>query len=137
MSKFQVPKVGSIITVTTRYADHYYLSDKDYKDTTYERVEVIKPFKWTKPDCFCIPAEGEPFITVRTIAISKVIDLVVHEGDVEAANTGTKYVYVPGSKGNEYMVTVVDGYGVECTCPGYHWRKHCKHLEIASDKKAA
>lgn len=137
MSKFSVPKVGSIITVTTYYKSNVIGRPDEDNYTTYEKVEVIKPFKWVKPNSFCIPAEGEPFITVRTISLNAVTDLVIHEGDVEAANTGTKYVYMPGSKGNEYMVTVVNGKGEECTCPGYTYRRFCKHLKLASDEVAA
>jgi len=137
MSKFSIPKVGSIITVTTYYKSNVIgRSDAD-NYTTYENVEVIKPFDWTKPNAFCIPAEGEPFIKVRTISLNAVTDLVIHEGGTEAADSGTKFVYVPGSKGNEYMVTVVDGHGVECTCLGYTYRRQCKHLNIASDEVAA
>jgi len=138
MSKFAIPKVGSIITVTTYYKSNVIGRPDEDNYTTYERVEVIKPFGWTKPNAFCIPADGEPFIKVRTISLKAVTDLVVHEGgDAVAAEGGTKFVYMPGSKGNEYMVTVVDGFGVECTCPGYTYRKQCKHLKLASDNEEA
>ena len=135
---FAIPKVGSIITVTTYYNSNVIGRTEEEDRTTYEKVQVIKPFKWTKPNAFCIPAEGEPFINVRTIALSSIVDLVVHEGaDAEGCTSGTKFVYVPGSNGNEYMVTVIDGFGVECECKGYTYRGQCKHLNIASDKDEA
>jgi len=133
---FALPQVGSVITVSTYYKSNVIGRTVEDDTTTYEKVQVIKPFGWTKPNAFCIPAEGEPFIKVRTISLKAITDLVIHEGDVEAAGSGTKFVYVPGSKGNEYMVTVVDGFGVECTCLGYTYRKQCKHLNIASDEAA-
>jgi len=133
---FAIPQVGSIITVTTYYESNVIGRTEEDDTTTYEKVQVIKPFDWTKPNAFCIPAEGEPFIKVRTISLNAVTDLVIHEGDVEPNNGGTKFVYVPGSKGNEYMVTVVNGFGVECTCLGYTYRRQCKHLNIASDEAA-
>lgn len=35
---------------------------------------------------------------------------------------------VKGSKGNVYTVTEEDG-KVTCTCPGYTYRGHCKHVD--------
>lgn len=132
MTNYALPQVGDIITVTTRYRSD--LLDKEFDETTYENVQVIRPFKWTKPNAFCIPAEGEPYINVRTIALSKVHDLVVHEGAAPGDITqGTHFVQVPGSKGNEYTVTVVDGFGVDCECLGYKYRGQCKHLKIAME----
>lgn len=137
MSNFAIPQPGSIITVTTYYNSNVIGRSVEEDTTTYEKVQVIKPFSWTKPNAFCIPAEGEPFIKVRTIGLNVVTDIIVHEGaDAVAAESGTKFVYVPGSNGNEYMVTVVDGFGTECECKGYTYRGQCKHLKIASDEEA-
>jgi len=114
---FALPQVGSVITVSTYYKSNVIGRTVEDDTTTYEKVQVIKPFGWTKPNAFCIPAEGEPFIKVRTISLKAITDLVIHEGDVEAAG-------------------IVDGFGVECTCLGYTYRKQCKHLNIASDEAA-
>ena len=75
---FAVPQTGSIITVTTRYKSNV-IGRPEFDETIYEKVLVIKPFGWTKPNEFCIPAENEPFIKVRTITLNMVSDLVVHE----------------------------------------------------------
>lgn len=134
MSKFAVPQPGSVITVTTRYANHYYKRDKDYEDTTYEHVPVLPPQKWTKPGSFCIPAENEPFITFRTISIDKVIALEVHEGEEASSDltVGTHHVPVKGSGDKVYTVVVVDGHGKSCDCLGFTYRKDCRHLRLAT-----
>ena len=36
---------------------------------------------------------------------------------------------VQGSKGNEYVLTYKDG-KVTCTCPGFKFRRKCKHQEL-------
>lgn len=137
MSKFALPQVGDIITVTTRYRNTV-LGQGEWNDTTYEKVCVAPSFAWTKPDSFCIPAENEPFITKRTISLKAVIDLIVHEGSAaQACTSGTKFVKVPGSKGQVYTVTVVNGFGTKCDCLGYTYRKTCKHLTTASDTEEA
>lgn len=42
-----------------------------------------------------------------------------------AAETETRFVQ--GSGGVQYTVKTVDG-TTTCTCPGFAFRKHCKHL---------
>lgn len=135
MSKFAVPQPGSTITVTTRYANHYYLSDSEWDDTTYENVPVLPPQSWTKPHEFCIPAENEPFIKFRTISIERVIDLVVHEGSTADAKHGTIVVPVAGSGDKIYSVVVTDGVAKSCDCLGYQYKRNCRHLRIAVDEK--
>lgn len=48
-------------------------------------------------------------------------------------------VVVEGSNGAEYMVTMENGRATSCTCPGYKFRRTCKHLAIAESmsKQAA
>lgn len=131
---YALPQPGDIITVETYRKSNVVGRSVEDDTTVYENVQVIRPFKWTKPNAFCIPAEGEPYINVRTITLNAVSDLVVHEGATPGDITeGTHFVQVPGSKGNEYTVTVIDGFGVECECLGYTYRKQCKHLKIAME----
>lgn len=134
MSKFTVPQPGSTITVTTRYANHYYKRESDWDDTTYENVPVLPPQSWTKPHEFCIPAENEPFIKFRTISIERVIDLVVHEGSTADAKHGTIVVPVAGSGDKIYSVVVTDGVAKSCDCMGFQYRRNCRHLRIAVDE---
>jgi len=35
---------------------------------------------------------------------------------------------VKGSRGDTYKVTMLNGAGYSCTCPGFQFKKHCKHL---------
>ena len=131
---YALPQVGDIITVKTYYKSNVIGRTVEDDTTTYEKVCVAPSFAWTKPNAFCIPAENEPYITKRTISLSAIVDLVVHKGsDAEGCTSGTKFVIIPGSKGNSYTVTVIDGFGVECECLGYTYRRQCKHLKIASE----
>lgn len=133
MSNYALPQVGDIITVTTRY-NEYVVDRGEFNDTTYENVCVAPSFAWTKPNEFCLPVDDEPFITKRTISLNNVHKLVVHKGSEAQANvSGTRFIKVPGSKGNEYTVTVLDGFGIECECLGFTYRRQCKHLKIASE----
>jgi len=131
MNKFNTPQPGQVITVTTRYDSS--LLNKDYDETTYENVTVLPPQSWTPSGAFCIPAEGEPFIKFRTIAIDKVVALEVHSGEIDPnSDVGTKVVPVQGSNDNVYSVVVTDGVAKSCDCKGFQYRGHCRHGRIAT-----
>jgi len=136
MSTFAVPQPGSVITVTTRYKSAYYKSETGYDEDTYEHVPVIAdPLnRKNMQGTFCIPAEGEPFITFRTINIKNVIALEVHEGETASTdiNIGTHHVPVKGSGSKVYTVVVVDGKATKCDCLGFQYRQDCRHLRMAT-----
>ena len=48
-------------------------------------------------------------------------------GVMLVADAQTQWI-VQGSKGNKYTVKLT-GKGYSCTCPGYTFRKTCKHIE--------
>lgn len=41
----------------------------------------------------------------------------------------TKYVKVPGSKGNEYTITILPDGRKKCSCSGFGFRNKCKHVD--------
>lgn len=137
MSKFDVPTVGSTITVSTYYKSHVIGRTEADDTTTYENVPVLPPQSWTPSGSFCIPAAGEPFIKFRTIAIDNVVDLVIHDGDTVVVDPehGTKVVAVAGSNDKIYSVVVTDGVAQSCDCMGFQYRRNCRHLRIAVDEK--
>ena len=125
------PNPGDVVTVATRYMSP--LLDKEFDNTVYENVKVIKPFPWCSTLEFCIPAENEPYITVRTINLKNVILLEILGRDTTMSENGTNYVQVPGSKGNEYTVTIENGHGTGCECLGFQYRGRCRHLKEGSE----
>lgn len=124
---FKRPKVGDIVTVSTRYRSN--MLGQEWDDRTYENVPVVENDSWTKPDEFCIPGGHLPWMMKRTINMSNVTNLIIN-GKVGEAKTETKmeFVKIAGSKDNIYVVTKIDGVAKECTCPGHTYRKNCKHL---------
>ena len=132
MSKFNVPTVGSTITVSTYYDSKVIGRAEAENTTTYENVPVLPPQSWTPSGSFCIPAENEPFIKFRTIAISKVVDLTIHEGSEADSKHGTIVVPVAGSNDNIYSVVVTDGVAISCDCKGFQYRRNCRHGRIAT-----
>lgn len=127
---FKRPEVGDVVTVSTRHRSN--LLGQEWDDRTYENVSVVENDNWTKPDEFCIPGGHLPWMSKRTINLSNVTSLIINgrEGEVDT-NSNIEFVNVKGSKGNIYSVTKIGGVAKECTCPGFTYRKHCKHLTTA------
>lgn len=72
---------------------------------------------------------GMKSFPVRVIDCSRIVEVngAVEAVQVPVENTVITKV-VPGSKGNSYIVTK-DGNKVSCTCPGFGFRKTCKHVQ--------
>jgi len=66
----------------------------------------------------------------RTINLSNVTSLAVNGHESSSRESNIEFVKVKGSKANVYTVTKVGGTAKECTCPGYTYRKACKHLKM-------
>lgn len=125
------PQPGSIITVTTKHKSDLLWQEWDIN--TYENVRVMKNEKWDNPTAIRVADRTSPAGGIRIINMQKVTDLQLTEGDTEQLSSASQVVVVPGSKGNEYTVTIKDGTPVSCTCQGYQFRKTCRHLKEASN----
>jgi hypothetical protein len=85
---------------------------------------VVKAHKWLTDREFCIT--GDAAFPVRVINSAQVEDLEIISGSAQNIDTDVKTWTVQGSKGNEYTVSRWPG-GWSCTCPGFQFRKSCKH----------
>lgn len=92
--------------------------------TSYTGMVVRE--KWYGDDRIGITT-GDKQFKVRVIDVANIMAI----GDAEIQPTvgvQTRRVWhVAGSKGNTYTVTE-DGGRRECTCPGFTFRKDCKHV---------
>lgn len=73
---------------------------------------------------------GNPEFPFRRINRSRIVEVngatVSHTPIVQKSSE----IVVKGSKGNNYIVTKHNG-KASCTCPGFNFRRSCKHLELA------
>lgn len=135
MPTFDVPAPGAVVTVVTEHQDNYLRATNPRRQNVYSKVPVLDPLKWLKPTQFCVPNTEYPQAGVRVIEIGNVVQLVIHSGQAASINnTGDKVIKVEGSRGSIYAVTMKDGVATSCTCPGYTFRKQCKHLQIATNE---
>lgn len=129
-----IPLPGEIVTVTTRRLS-YVLGNEGYKYNIYKNVKVLEPSTFAPPNSFRITGSNKfPERVLSMINIAK----------LQRGSSTYKRVFktepikiikikVPGSKGNEYTVTLENNEPTHCTCLGFHYRKNCRHLQEAKN----
>jgi len=126
---YNVPAVGSRVTVTTRYPEIWILAKNKWRDSTYVGT-VVAPDKGTPATSFKLHT-GESKMPVREISTLQVHKLKFMDGAVAKKSVieAPKTLQVTGSKGENYTVTKTGG-KVRCTCPGFTFRNKCRHQEM-------
>lgn len=128
------PVVGQHIKVTVkklqiRQAANWPLPNVE--EVVYEGQVIASP-QWLSSNQFAMTTGIRDF-PVRVIDNKDVIRIngvqVILDNSVEVPKT----VSVVGSKGDTYVVTVVKGRAISCTCPAFAFRRasSCKHFAIA------
>jgi hypothetical protein len=90
---------------------------------------VVPSYKWLNDRQFCITGDEE--MQIRVIDMNFVKDIELLTGSMKNIDTEVKVYEVAGSKGNKYIVTK-NSKGWDCTCPGFQFRKSCKHVSELS-----
>jgi len=127
----ELPGVGSIVSVTTKFRSTYYYSYKqlpyDYK--TYNG-RVVKNEKWLQADYLSVET-GDPNYPIAMIARSN-IDTI----KVISSVGSNKYQQFPvvGSKGQKYTVSKT-GSHYSCDCTGFKYYNKCKHINLVRNDK--
>ena len=95
----------------------------------YTGTRVPAP-KWAEPGAVCIvDHKGLHIIPAEWI------EECSEEVTVPAIPESKRVYVVSGSKGSSYSVTI-DGNQRTCTCPGYGFRKDCKHIRQVINEAA-
>lgn len=98
--------------------NHTYYLEGD-KMLAYVRYGTTEPKWFTNP--ITISRKGRKFQRVDAGPFEAEMFMPVTDSTVKP-----ELVEVKGSKGNVYYVNVAEG---TCTCPGFTFRGHCKHIE--------
>lgn len=127
----RVPTVGSVVKVRTSYSQGPRMIPPQPAFHEFEG-KVLPPYKWLNDRQFCM--SGDDNWPIRIITMDFVEDLNILSGSFNTIETDVKTWEVPGSKGNKYVVTR-NSQGWSCTCPGFSFRKTCKHVSELSGVK--
>lgn len=117
--------IGDRVRVTVRHPEQYLYATSPFRDTVYEGT-VVRPSGYEPKDTFNL-LTGRPEYPISVIATKNVIATEVL-GHVKATPSvyGTKYVIVRSDKGDRRVAVHSSGL-VQCDCPGFEFRRKCKH----------
>jgi len=127
----QVPTKDSKIRVKVRYSQGPQMIPPQSGVNIFEGT-VVPSYKWLTDRQFCMT--GDDTMKIRVIDINLVSDIELISGSMEEVDTNVKVYEIAGSKGNKYIVTKSNK-GWDCTCPGFQFRKQCKHVSELSGNK--
>lgn len=118
---------GSQVTVKVRnvqYARrHVYDRNKFIPEYNVYSGTVVRE-RWYAPNQIGLTT-GEKQFKVRVIEIENIMGTETEDTVVQLSTS--RIWTVEGSKGNAYTVSLDNGH-YDCTCPGFGFRKQCKHV---------
>lgn len=126
-----VPTKDSKVRVSVRYSQGPQMIPPQPNFNVFEGM-VVPSYKWLTDRQFCMT--GDDTMKIRVIDINLVSDIELLSGSMKEVDTEVKVYEIAGSKGNKYIVTKSNT-GWDCTCPGFQFRKQCKHVSELSGNK--
>ena len=127
-TQFSMPEVGCKIAITFEFPS-YVLGHEGVNETTITGI-VESATKVTPPNFVRIVTDFDSPVRIREIPLHRVTDIKYADGSAaikELAKDDTRTWVVEGSRGSRYTV-VRSKHIWTCTCPGYQFRKTCKHV---------
>jgi hypothetical protein len=122
--------VGNTVTVKVRnslyhardrYANGYIGSEFN------EYTGVVVHEKWYGDDKIGLTTDVRGY-PVRVLSKANIVEVSGAKVDYTPVKSEREVITVQGSKGNTYIVTKENG-EVACSCPGFQYRKSCRHIE--------
>ena len=122
--------VGDVVTVKVRNS-LYHARDRyanGYIGPEFnEYTGTVVHQKWYGDDKIGLTTDM-PHFPVRVLSRENIVEVSGAKFDYEPVKSARETITVQGSKGNTYIVTKENGKAT-CTCPGYGFRKTCKHIQ--------
>ena len=128
-TQFTSPELGSKVAITFTFPN-YVLNGPKEKTTTITGV-VEKATKFTPPNFVRLITDFDNPVRIREIPLARVVNIKYTDGRVairDTVDTGNQTWTVEGSRGAKYFV-VKNQNSYSCTCPGFQFRRSCKHIQ--------
>lgn len=127
-TQFSMPQTGSRVAVTFAFPS-YVLGHEGVNETTITGI-VETATKFTPPNFVRLVTDFDSPVRIREIPLHRVTKVEYADGrsaSREAVKDDTRTWVVEGSKGSRYTV-VRSKHVWTCTCPGFQFRKNCRHV---------
>jgi hypothetical protein len=132
-AQFSIPNAGCKIAITFEFPSYVLVGQKVNKTTITGIVE--KATRFTPPNFVRIVTDFDSPVRIREIPLDRVTNLEYADGrnaTKESVNTDTQTWSVMGSRGSRYTVIRIQSTWT-CTCPGFQFRKSCRHIQELKD----
>jgi hypothetical protein len=128
-TQFSIPNAGCKIAITFEFPSYVIGSPKVNKTTITGIVE--KATRFTPPNFVRIVTDFDSPVRIREIPLNRITKLEYADGRAaaqEAVNHDAETWLVDGSRGSKYTVVRTRNKW-DCTCPGFQFRKSCRHIQ--------
>ena len=128
-TQFAIPEPGSSVAVTFEFPS-YVLGASKVNQTTITGI-VEKATTLTPPNYIRIVTDTDSPVRIREVPLHRITNITYADGSVantREATDDTQTWVVDGSRGSKYTV-VHSNNTWSCTCPGFQYRKTCKHVQ--------
>lgn len=132
-TQFSIPDAGCKIAITFEFPS-YVIGSATVNKTTITGI-VEKATKFTPPNFVRIVTDFDSPVRIREIPLHRITNIKYANGsnaDRKAIKQETKTWSVSGSKGSKYTVVQTQSTWT-CTCPGFQFRKTCRHIKELQD----
>jgi len=132
-TQFSIPDPGCQVVITFEFPS-YVIGSATVNKTTITGV-VEKATRFTPPNFVRIVTDFDSPVRIREIPLHRITNLEYADGrnaTKESVNTDTQTWSVMGSRGSRYTVIRTQSTWT-CTCPGFQFRKSCRHIQELKD----
>ena len=128
-TQFSLPDPGCKVAITFEL-NSYVIGHEGSVATTVTGI-VDSATRFTPPNFVRIVTDFDSPVRIREISLDRITDIKYADGAAaqrEAVKDDIQTWVVEGSRGSQY--TVVRSRNIwTCTCPGYQFRKSCRHVQ--------
>ena len=128
-TQFFLPDPGCTVAITFEL-NSYVIGHEGSVATTVTGI-VDSATRFTPPNFVRIVTDFDSPVRIREISLDRITDIKYADGasaQREAVKDDIQTWVVEGSRGSQY--TVVRSRNIwTCTCPGYQFRKSCRHVQ--------
>ena len=132
-TQFSIPDPGCKVAITFAFPN-YVLGNEGINKTTITGV-VEKATKFTPPNFVRLATDFDSPVRVREIPVERITNIEYADGRVAQKNKiqdDTRTWSVEGSRGSKYVVVQTKNFW-SCSCPGFQFRKTCRHIKELQD----
>lgn len=132
-TQFSMPKEGCKVAITFAFPS-YVLGNEGITQTTITGI-VEKATPVTPPNFVRIVTDTDSPVRIREVPLHRITAIEYNDGrraDRESIKDDIQTWVIEGSRGSKYTVVRTKN-SYTCTCPGFQFRKTCRHVTEVKD----